>query len=503
MLSLSHRSVWSIVVFAGIALLAACSTPVPTPTAVPTEPPTSTPVPPTATPAPTDTPEPTPTAAPKPRLENLRFSTTQTLDDSEGDGASFAVGVPSVWVAVDYRDLPPNTELIWRVQGGNIEGSKKQTLSDTSGTALYDLFGDEHAALPGEYLVIVRTKEQALNAAFSISVDSLQSGDVIVSDQFNNNALGWDLSSSPVGSAEIADGKLKLAVNWKDQYVATTAPIMLADFDLTVDVLQEKAPRGSRTSVWFGPSLALDLFSDGSVIILDLGGASAVPLMSVTRSPAYRPDAANQIRLVARDEHAAVYLNDTLIGSIDALDGDDHMIAFVASTLDNGDAAVSFDNLAIKVPPTEIAVMPTPTPAPAATRKLAGTPAPTAVKQVAQPPLRDAIIKARDAVEAIGGAMDRIYHGGGGEACAPFMANYLAVSNSPTYDVSAQPANVQGAYAQYRQAVEFVPASKISLIANICQGGGGTIGNLDFNEARQAVNTAGGVLTQALATLGQ
>jgi hypothetical protein len=117
--------------------------------------------------------------------------------------------------------------------------------------------------------------------------------------------------------------------------------------------------------------------------------------------------------------------------------------------------------------------------------------------------LRNAVIKARDAVEAIGGAMDRIYHGGGGEACAPFMANYSTVTKSPTYDVATQPANVQGAYAQYRQGVEFVPASKISLIANICQGGGGSIGSLDFNEARQAVNTVGGLLTQALASLGQ
>lgn len=157
-----------------------------------------------------------------------------------------------------------------------------------------------------------------------------------------------------------------------------------------------------------------------------------------------------------------------------------------------------------RVPPTytrEPTVTPAPTNTPKPTKVV--TLGPTATKKVAQPPLRDAIIKARDAVEAIGGAMDRIYHGGGGEACGPFMANYLTVANSPTYDVSTQPANVQGAYAQYRQGVEFVPASKISQIARICLEGGGSIGNLDFNEARQAVNTAGGLLTQALATLGQ
>jgi len=131
------------------------------------------------------------------------------------------------------------------------------------------------------------------------------------------------------------------------------------------------------------------------------------------------------------------------------------------------------------------------------------TPKPTATKKVAAPPLRDAIIKARDAVESIGGAMDRIYHGGGGEACAPFLQSYMAIVNSPTYDVSAQPANVQGAYALYRQGADFVPASKITQIANVCLQGGGTIGTLDFNEARQGVNTTGSLFTQALAALEQ
>jgi hypothetical protein len=145
--------------------------------------------------------------------------------------------------------------------------------------------------------------------------------------------------------------------------------------------------------------------------------------------------------------------------------------------------------------------LPTNTPKPAPTKVV--TPKPTATKKVEQPPLQAAVIRARDAVESIGGAMDRIYHGSGGEACAPFMASYAAVVTSPTYDVSTQPANVQGAYALYRQGVDFVPASKISQIANICTGGGGTIGNLDFNEARQAVNTAGGLFSQALSSLEQ
>jgi hypothetical protein len=82
------------------------------------------------------------------------------------------------------------------------------------------------------------------------------------------------------------------------------------------------------------------------------------------------------------------------------------------------------------------------------------------------------------------------------------MESYLAIIGAPKYDVSAQPANVQGAYGQYRQAVEYIAGSKVTQIANICLQGGGNIGALDFNEARQAVNTAGSWLAQALSTLG-
>jgi hypothetical protein len=78
------------------------------------------------------------------------------------------------------------------------------------------------------------------------------------------------------------------------------------------------------------------------------------------------------------------------------------------------------------VPPTDTpeptaTAQPTNTPKPAPTKVV--TPKPTATKKVEQPPLQAAVIRARDAVESIGGAMDRIYHGGGGEACAPFIAS--------------------------------------------------------------------------------
>nr|MBP7687037.1 hypothetical protein [Thermoflexales bacterium] len=159
---------------------------------------------------------------------------------------------------------------------------------------------------------------------------------------------------------------------------------------------------------------------------------------------------------------------------------------------------VSLDNVSVKVPPDQVAVMAVPTKVPTAVAP-AATPKPAATKAPAAAPLADTIKRTRNAVEAIGGTMDRLYHGGGTESCVAFMESYVAIVNAPTYDV---PANQQGAYAQYRQAVDFIAASKVTQIANICLSGGGNIGALDFNEARQAVNTAGSWLTQALAALG-
>ena len=98
--------------------------------------------------------------------------------------------------------------------------------------------------------------------------------------------------------------------------------------------------------------------------------------------------------------------------------------------------------------------------------------------------------------------MDRIYHGSGGEACAPFLADYGGVVNAPEYDISAQPANVQGAYALYRQAVALI-TDKVRFISDVCTKGGGNVGKLAFDVGRTDIGTAASMLTNALSQLGQ
>jgi hypothetical protein len=91
--------------------------------------------------------------------------------------------------------------------------------------------------------------------------------------------------------------------------------------------------------------------------------------------------------------------------------------------------------------------------------------------------------------------MDGMYHGRSG-SCDALRANYRTVANAPSYDVSAQPSNVQGAYGLYRQAIAII-VEHITQYDQMCAGGGGTVGKLAFDVARGKINEAGGMLTDA------
>ena len=325
-----------------IVVIAACATPTTAPTAIPTEPPTATP----AAPLP-------PTLSPgtKPGLSNLRFATREDLKDAQGDGVSYDVGVSTIFVAVDYRDLPPDTELIWRIEGGNLgETYANQSLTDTSGIQVYDLFGDEHVALPGKYRVTVRANKHVLTAAFTISVDRLEPGAVIISDQFDDNALGWDVSSSPIGSAEVVDGKLQITVNWKRQYIMTAAPFPLTDFDLSVDVRHEEGPRDGLASIWFRRGYAFNMLANGSIIVDRVAGENITNLLEILPEPSFQPDSVNRVRIVARGKDLEFYRNDVLIGSLFEQEAEAGSIDLGAWTFSKGGLIVSFDNLVVSVP---------------------------------------------------------------------------------------------------------------------------------------------------------
>jgi hypothetical protein len=306
---------------------------------MPTEPPTSAPVLPTLSPD------------AKPGLSNLRFATREDLKDAQGDGVSFDVGVSTIFVAVDYRDLPPNTELIWRIEGGNLgETFENQSLTDTSGTRVRDLFGVGHVALPGNYRVTVRTNKQVLTAAFSIRVDHLEPGAIIVNDRFEDNSLGWYLSSSRISSAEIVDGRLKLMVNWKNQHIDTSAPLSLSDFDLSIDVTYEEGPIDGLASIWFRQGYILNMPANGGVIVDRVAGRDVTILLKILPEPSFQPYGVNKVRIVARGKDLEFYRNDVLIGSLFEQEAKAGSIELGAWTLSEGRLTVSFDNLVVRVP---------------------------------------------------------------------------------------------------------------------------------------------------------
>lgn len=145
----------------------------------------------------------------------------------------------------------------------------------------------------------------------------------------------------------------------------------------------------------------------------------------------------------------------------------------------------------------------TSTPLPTITRSATKTPIrPSATPVPSTPPLANTVQTTLNRVNSLGGALDRLYWGGGAEACKPILSDYYGIANAPTYNVSAQPANVQNAYASYREAVSII-TQKFSPIRSVCESGGGTVSKLDFDVARMAINDAADRLNAALRALGR
>ena len=156
-----------------------------------------------------------------------------------------------------------------------------------------------------------------------------------------------------------------------------------------------------------------------------------------------------------------------------------------------------------KTPTPEATDTPTHTPTPSNTPTPRFTNTPRATRTPTQPPvppLLTTITQIRVRVDNIGGAIDRLYHGSGVEACEPLLADYYAVVNAPVYDVSGQPGNVQGAYGMYRQAVAIV-TDKIAKIRDICEAGGGSMSELDFAISRTSIADASNLMGTAIGLL--
>ncbi len=86
------------------------------------------------------------------------------------------------------------------------------------------------------------------------------------------------------------------------------------------------------------------------------------------------------------------------------------------------------------------------------------------------------------------------------QACGPFITEYNILLQAPTYDVSTQPTNVQGAYSLYRRAIEMT-LDKTKFVVEVCNTGGGKLHNLSHQIAIETSREAVGYLDQALTAL--
>jgi hypothetical protein len=499
-----YRFVRSLILFAVIAFLAACSasTPTPVPTALPTEPPTSTPVPPTATDLAMATIKPTRTPEPAAKVEKMLLALDPEFKEAQKDNAVFDFGAPALYAQVEYQGMPQNFSFSWILtrEGRQIAAGTAHPLQ-SSGTLTFTIDSGTGPLWPSDYRLTMRAFNQSIERRFAIKSDHIAGGTTLLAEDFKDNSNSWTLYDRSWGTSNLTEETLQVHMLKKDSWIVGILPIDVADLDMSVDVGFNNAMNSSAL-IFFrstsGASYVLCLSANGDWRLNELNTEEWKPLTDWQASKNFKLRQVNHVQIVASGNSMAFYLNGVVLGTLMDKDFSHGAVRLGASSGDTVGATVSFDNLVIKTPSEEVALVPTSV---ASTKPKATTlPKPTAAPKT--PPLADVVRKTLKQVEALGGTMDRLYNGGGIEACAPFIADYNGVVGAPQYDVAAQPANVQGAYATYRQAISLI-ANKVSSIAEVCQKGGGAPSRLSFDVARMSVNEAGSLLTNALSALGQ
>ena len=493
-------------VFGLVFVLVACTATTPTaePTAVPspTIESTATPVPPTDTPAPTST----ATPVPRPALTHLLFGTHADLSDGQPAPATFAVGVPMLYASVDATALPSDGRIEWKLTRNGYElFDDRERITEGTGTLTRTLFENSRSILPGDYRLVAIAANQMQDGHFVVSADQSPPGTTLMFDNFDDNTLHWSLSSDSRQASHIQDGQLRLEAKAPEEYASVSAsPVDVGDFDYSVAIKPEDGSAPGWATLWFRWSshggYALNLYPEGAFSVFSGSYVSVDPIVEYRRNAAIKRSGSNTVRIVGQDDKFAIYINDELVSTFTDKKYSSGDFAFGVASDKKGGVVYLFDNVLLTTPREQVTMLPTPTQSAPSTPRATTAPAATATPK--QPPLADTIVRTRQHVESLGGALDRLYHGGGAEACGPLLSDYFSVVGAPTYDVSAQPANVQNAYGLYQQAINLISA-KLQSIAQVCLSGGGTVGRLDFDLARQSINDAGSLLTQAQQALAQ
>lgn len=182
-------------------------------------------------------------------------------------------------------------------------------------------------------------------------------GPELFKDDFSQDSGNWETFANEDGaSAVIADGHLSLTIAQPSTVGFSVAAINLIDFDLTVTTAQVSGGPANGYGVIFRfideqNFYRFDISGDG------LWGVSRrlqdqwLPIFELTASPAIQTGyAANTLRLAARGDKFEFYANGVLLGQVTDANLAVGRIGLFASTFDDPNTQVTFDDLKIVNP---------------------------------------------------------------------------------------------------------------------------------------------------------
>ena len=199
-------------------------------------------------------------------------------------------------------------------------------------------------------------------------------GDVILREQFDDNANGWDTFDGDEAAANLADSQFELAVKVEKKIywvVPQDFAASLTDVDMTFDV--ELIEGQSNNSSFGGICRYVDnrnfyifqISGDGLFTIQKVVDGQALALQDWKRSTAIRTGKqVNTLQIICSGKVLQFLANDTVLATVQDSTFTAGRIALVGGTFSQPNVMVTFDNLLVRVAEEIRADPPTRTPAP-------------------------------------------------------------------------------------------------------------------------------------------
>ncbi len=185
--------------------------------------------------------------------------------------------------------------------------------------------------------------------------DYTPGGDVILSDEFNNNNNGWALGSFSAGGADIVNGKMEISLDTPNYLIWSDLPDMYDSFVLVVnaDVVYPAGDGdfgficGLQDAENF---IGMEISEDGYYIIYKYVNDEYYTLVDWAYSDVVAAGGPFTLAAYCGPDRLALAVNDTLLAETSDPDYSAGRVALVAGTYDNANLTVDFDNFTILNP---------------------------------------------------------------------------------------------------------------------------------------------------------